>query len=133
MKDMSSLFRRYGISLRRAIAAVVLLCVGVMTFEQFATDVCDDAAPHDAEVTTQSVSADAHAKPLPFGKTTSKTQDLSHPGMHVCHCLHGHFGTLPVRQVAGDFFVCNNRTFDEPVEAPPSIALDPPHRPPVRA
>jgi hypothetical protein len=122
--------------LRRVIASVVLLCVGVLTFEQFSIDVCNETTAHDVEIAAHSAEIDNHIKKENSGtrgESQQSKQSISHPGMHVCHCLHNHFGTLPMRQMIAGFISQNGSAFDEPSTLPPSITLEPPFRPPVHA
>ena len=115
-------------TLRRLVAALLVLMMGVACAEPLLADTCDGDAPrdHGAANTGGDVIGAADA---PGSSTGDRVPAHA---VHVCHCTHAHGGTL------ADGYVITTRT--RPVarasdsrsdRLPPSPALEPHLRPPA--
>lgn len=134
MGILSRVFKVRNIS--RAASAVLMLCLSITTLEEFIADVCIEEVAHEsASVSDQYSDLSSQTAPVTKAQTTggADSHDDPHPGLHVCHCLHGHIGALSVRSVLAESFVFVANDYEEFASLPASIAFAPPHRPPVVA
>ncbi len=119
--------------LRRLMAAMLGLCLTVAGAEQWLADPCTDDGraavafgTGDTRGTGALVMMDVDPQSAP-GTTSAPDQHT----IHLCHCAHGHGGTLATRHGPSDRLEIGATVVSgQSDRLPPSVALEPQLRPP---
>ena len=135
--------RAWHTSLRRVIAATLLLFLGVFRIEELIPDICDGDAPAAEVLAFAGNASDLTASELASARAALDAQATdpagdesgSPPGphsSHACHCVHAHGGALVA---AADAALRPSELAQEPrssrAAGPASMTYQPPQRPPL--
>ena len=112
------------LSLRRFVAAFVMILLGFFTAETVIADSCDG----DSSPGTLSISDGATQSTKPGDPATP---DAPAHSMHVCHCAHAHAGSIRIDGAPPERPEHAGMVSGESVRTPPSLSPEPLLRPPV--
>lgn len=113
------------LSLRRFVASIVMVVLGLFAAETIIADSCDG----DSSSGVLSVS-DGARDAVPDDNPTAPGKAPAH-SVHVCHCAHGHAGSLGVVAASPERQEHPGIVTGESVRTPPSVSPEPRFRPPL--